>query len=62
MTTFAALIPRLRYRTSRVIAIRCTACKTWRKPRHFNPRTNTCHGCAHEAAHRRITTRATRRG
>jgi hypothetical protein len=62
MTTIAALIPRLRYRTGRIVAIRCATCKTWRKPRHFDPRTNVCHGCTYEAARRRIATRATRRG
>ena len=61
MTTFAALIPRLRYRTGRVVAIRCTSCRAWRNPRQFTRRSNTCHGCSYGAARRRITARATRR-
>ncbi len=62
MTTLAALIPRLRYRTGRIVAIRCTGCRLWRKPRHVNPRTTTCHGCSYGAARRRITARAKQRG
>ena len=66
MTSIAALIPRLRYRTGRVVAIRCTACHLWRKPRHFNQRTNTCHGCCYGAARRHLAAhlnaRAHRRG
>ena len=62
MTTLTALIPRLRYRTGRVVAIRCTACRAWHKPRHFNRHSNTCHGCSYGAGRRRITARADRRG
>jgi hypothetical protein len=62
MTTFATFIPRLRYRTGRVVAIRCTSCRTWRNPRMFDRRSNTCHGCSYGAARRRLTARAHRRG
>jgi hypothetical protein len=62
MTTITALIPRIRYRTARVVAIRCTGCRTWRKPRHFDRNAGTCRACSHSAAHRRITARADRRG
>lgn len=61
MSTLTALIPRLRYRTGRVVSIRCAACRTWRKPRHFDRNTNTCHDCVHGAAHKRFTDRAARR-
>ena len=62
MTTITALIPRLHRRTGRVVAIRCAACRTWRKPRHFDRHTNTCRDCAYGQARRRVTDRATRRG
>ncbi len=62
MTMLAALIPRLRYCTGRVVAIRCTACHLWRKPRHFARRTNVCHDCCYGAARRRLLDRASRRG
>jgi hypothetical protein len=62
MTTIAALIPRIRYRTGRVVAIRCATCRAWRKPRHFNRNTNTCRACCYGQARRRITARADRRG
>jgi hypothetical protein len=45
MTTINGIIPRLRYRTGRVVAIRCAACRTWRKPRCFAPNANTCRIC-----------------
>jgi uncharacterized C2H2 Zn-finger protein len=62
MTTFAALIPRVRYRTGRVVAIRCPSCRSWRDPRRFTRRSNTCHGCSYGGASRRIAARAHRRG
>ena len=62
MTTITALIPRIRYRTARIVAIRCTRCRTWRKPRHFDCNANTCRVCSYSAAYRRITARADRRG
>ena len=61
MTTIAALIPRLRYRTGRVVAIRCTTCHLWRKTRHFDRNTNTCRTCTHGPAARRLAARADRR-
>ena len=45
MSTVNGIIPRLRYRTGRVVAIRCAACRTWRKPRCFAPNANTCRTC-----------------
>ena len=66
MTSIAALIPRLRYRTGRVVAIRCATCRTWRKPNQFNRHATTCHGCCYGAARRRLAAhlnaRAHRRG
>ena len=62
MTIITALIPRLRYRTGLVVAIRCTSCRSWRAPRRFNRRSNICHGCSYGAAHRRITDRANQGG
>jgi hypothetical protein len=63
MTTLAAFIPRFRTHrtTGRVMAIRCTNCKTWRKPRLFNPRSNTCRDCTYGTARQRLTDRATAR-
>ncbi len=61
MTSIAVLIPRLRYRTGRVVAFRCTACHLWHKPRRFDLRTTTCHSCSYGAARKRITARANRR-
>ena len=63
MTSIAALIPRIRFQYSgRVVAIRCAACRTWRKPRYFARNSNTCHPCSYGAARRRITARAARHG
>ena len=62
MTSITALIPRIRHRTGRVVAIRCTACHLWRKPRHFTRTTNTCRSCSYGQARRRTTARADRRG
>ncbi|MEV6845464.1 hypothetical protein [Actinoplanes sp. NPDC051411] len=62
MTTITGLIPRLRYRTGRVVSIRCAACRTWRKPRAFDLNTNICHDCSYGAAHKRVTARPARRG
>lgn len=62
MTTLTALIPRLRVRTGQVVAIRCIACRQWRKPRHFNRTGSNCNDCSHGAARRRLRLRATRRG
>ncbi len=45
MTPLTALIPRLRYRTGRVVAIRCATCRTWRNPRHFPRNSTTCRRC-----------------
>jgi hypothetical protein len=58
MTTIAALIPRLRRRTGRVIAIRCTKCRTWRKPNLFARNTNVCRPCTYGEARRRVLDRA----
>lgn len=62
MTSIAAFIPRIRWhRTGRVVAIRCAACRTWRKPYCFARNSNTCHECTYGAARRRVTRRADRR-
>jgi hypothetical protein len=62
MTSIAALIPRFRvHRTGRVLAIRCTQCRIWRKPNVFNPHTNTCHDCVLSAARRRVIALGARR-
>jgi single-stranded DNA-binding protein len=53
MTTLSALIPRMRYRTGRVVAIRCATCRTWRKTRRFNRNGTVCHTCIRLAATRR---------
>lgn len=61
MTKLAALIPRIRTQhTGRIVAIRCATCRTWRKPRQFNPTANTCHDCVYGEARKRITGRVTR--
>jgi hypothetical protein len=61
--TISTLIPRLRWhRTGLVVAIRCAACRTWRKPKAFNRNANTCHYCTYPAARRRVTGRAAQRG
>jgi hypothetical protein len=53
MTSFAALIPRIRfYTTGSVMAIRCTHCHQWRKPRQFTPDTNVCRPCLKGPARR----------
>ncbi|GLY97646.1 hypothetical protein [Actinoplanes sp. NBRC 103695] len=44
-TTRIPRVPRLRIRESRVVAIRCATCRTWRKPRHFTRNGNTCRRC-----------------
>jgi hypothetical protein len=63
MTSIAALIPRLRWhRTGRVVAIRCTTCRTWRKPNRFAPTGNVCGFCRYGEAHRRVLDRAHGRG
>jgi hypothetical protein len=63
MTTIAALIPRLRlHRTGRVIAIRCTTCRTWRKPNLFTHTANVCRPCTYGEARRRVLDRARGRG
>jgi hypothetical protein len=66
MTTVAALIPRIpriRFqRSGRVIAIRCTTCRTWRKPNLFTHRSNVCHACTYGAARRRLLATARARG
>ena len=60
--TIPVLVPRIRrHRTGRVVAIRCTTCRTWRKPRHVDRHTGTCHTCSYTAAHRRVTARNQRR-
>ena len=59
--TITALIPRLRYRTGRVVAIRCTACRLWRKTRHFDRTASTCRTCSNGPAARRIAARDDRR-
>jgi hypothetical protein len=62
MTTITALIPRLRLnRTGRIVSVRCAACRTWRKPRHFDRNPNTCHDCVYGAARKRVTDRAAQR-
>jgi hypothetical protein len=62
MTTITALIPRLRWnRTGRVVSVRCAACRTWRKPRHFDGDTHTCHECSYGAARKRLANRTARR-
>ncbi|WP_328466742.1 hypothetical protein OHA21_47095 [Actinoplanes sp. NBC_00393] len=44
--TKTALIPRVRRdRHGRAIAVRCTACGTWRKPHRFTRNTVTCRRC-----------------
>jgi hypothetical protein len=58
MTTISALIPRLRHRRGQVVSIRCSECRTWRKPRYFDRASNTCQACTYSAAHRRIRARA----
>ena len=58
MTTISALIPRIRFRTGRVVAIRCTKCRTWRKPNLFSRSTNVCRLCSYGEARRRILERA----
>ncbi|MET8146890.1 hypothetical protein ACIBSW_14080 [Actinoplanes sp. NPDC049668] len=59
MPTIAALIPRLRlHRTGRVIAIRCTKCRTWRKPNLFARNINACRRCTYGEARRRVLDRA----
>jgi hypothetical protein len=63
MTTVAALIPRLRlHRTGRIIAIRCTKCRTWRKPNLFTQYTNVCRLCSYGEARRRVLEHARVRG
>ena len=63
MTTITALIPRLRlHHTGHVVAVRCTKCRTWRKPNLFSPHTNVCRLCCYGEARRRILDRARGRG
>ena len=66
MSTLTALIPRLRYRTGRVVSIGCSTCRKWRKPRHFSRNTNTCHTCVYDAnlaaRRRHIAALSTKRG
>jgi hypothetical protein len=58
MTSIAALIPRIRFhRTGRVVAIRCTRCRTWRKPHLFARNGNTCQPCTYDQARRRVLSR-----
>lgn len=62
MTTITALVPRIRlHRTGRIVAVRCTRCRTWRKPNLFTARSNVCHRCSYGAARRRLLDRARRR-
>ncbi|GAB1643851.1 hypothetical protein [Krasilnikovia sp. MM14-A1259] len=37
--------PRLRFRTGRVVAIRCTTCRLWRNPRQYGRSSTTCRAC-----------------
>jgi hypothetical protein len=61
MTSITAFIPRLRVqRTGRIIAIRCTRCRTWRKPRHFTRDANTCHACVYGESRAHVRDRAAR--
>jgi ssDNA-binding Zn-finger/Zn-ribbon topoisomerase 1 len=58
MTSITDLIPRLRlHRTGRVVAVRCTKCRTWRKPNRFDRNTNVCRPCTYGEARRRVLDR-----
>ncbi|MEV4533407.1 hypothetical protein AB0J82_06200 [Asanoa sp. NPDC049518] len=60
MTIIAALlprVPRLRISTGTVIAIRCTSCHEWRKPRQFTANSNTCRPCCKDPGRRLHRTR-----